>query len=172
MMDILEGERVILRPISEEDTADILRWRNSRHVMEHFIIREPLTEEMHKKWLREQVAAGHVEQYVIIVKESGHGIGSQYFQRINREDHSAEFGIFIGEKEELGKGYGREVLDLSLRHARDDMKLKRVSLRVLDDNDVAYRLYVSRGFKPKPGSAGTAGHEGINKKIIYMELEF
>ena len=171
-MDILEGDRIILRPITVEDTEDILRWRNSRHVMEHFIIREPLTEEMHKKWLREQVAAGTVEQYVIVVKESGRGIGSQYFQHINREEHTAEFGIFIGDKDELGKGYGREVLDLSLKHARDDMKLKSVSLRVIDDNDVAYKLYLSRGFKLKTGHTVMFDHEGVNKKILYMELEF
>lgn len=171
MMEKLESERIILRPITVEDTADILRWRNSPHVMEHFIIREPLTEEVHKRWLKEKVAGGETEQFIIVLKENGKGIGSQYYQHIDRNRLSAEFGIFIGEKDEIGKGYGPETLELAIKHARDDMGLKSIELRVIADNDAAYKLYSGRGFKVIPGSTEKKVYDGKETEILHMELK-
>lgn len=171
MMERLESKRIILRPITVEDTADILRWRNSPHVMEHFIIREPLTEEVHRDWLENKVAKGLSEQFIIIVKDSGKAIGSQYYQRIDREKKSAEFGIFIGEKEETGKGYGPEVLELAIEHARDDMGLKSIELRVIADNEAAYKLYSGHGFKVIPGSTEKKVYDGKETEILHMELK-
>ncbi|MBR6256383.1 MAG: GNAT family N-acetyltransferase [Lachnospiraceae bacterium] len=172
MMDRLESERILLRPITADDTADILRWRNAPHVMEHFIIRTPLTEQQHLNWLKEQVGKGYVEQFIIVVRESGRAIGSQYFHHIDREKKTAEFGIFIGEPDALGKGYGPEVLDLALRHAREKMGLKTVTLRVIADNEVACKLYSGRGFKLIPESTQTREYNGREEKIYHMELVF
>ena len=171
MMDRLESERIILRPITADDTADILRWRNSPHVMEHFIIREPLTEEVHKRWLKEKVAGGEAEQFIIILKENGKAIGTQYYQRIDKNRKSAEFGIFIGEKEEVGKGYGPEVLELAIRHAREDMGLKSIELRVIADNEAAYKLYSGHGFKILPEYTEIKEYNGQEAKILHMELK-
>ena len=170
MMGILESERIYLRPITAEDTADILRWRNSPHVMGHFIIREPLTEEVHRNWLKEQVGKGFVEQFIIIVKESGRAIGSQYFHHIDRKAATAEFGIFIGEEDELGKGYGADVLSLAIRHAREDMMLKTVTLRVLADNEAALRTYTGHGFVNLPQEAEKKVYDGKEETIYHMEL--
>lgn len=169
-MERLESERIILRPITADDTADILRWRNSPHVMDHFIIREPLTEEIHRRWLEEKVAKGLSEQFIIVLKENGKAIGTQYYQRIDREKLSAEFGIFIGEKDEMGKGYGPEVLELAIKHARDDMGLKSIELRVIADNEAAYKLYSGHGFKVIPGSTEKKVYDGKETEILHMEL--
>ena len=171
-MRLLESNRLYLRPVTADDTDDILRWRNADHVMEHFIIRTPLTRQAHEQWLKEQVGKGYVEQYVIIVKENGRGIGSQYFHHIDRERLTAEFGIFIGERDALEKGYGSEVLDLSLKHAREDMGLKSVTLRVIADNEVACKLYQGRGFVLCPELTQTVDHDGKEDKIYHMELKF
>ena len=148
----------------------IPRWRNAPHVMEHFIIRTPLTEGEHLNWLKDKVGKGFVEQFIIVLKESGRAIGSQYFHHIDRERKTAEFGIFIGETDVLGKGYGTEVLDLALKHARENMGLKTVTLRVIGDNEVAYKLYGSRGFKLIPESTQTREYDGREEKIYHMEL--
>ena len=172
MIKRLESNRLYLRPISADDTADVCRWRNAPHVMEHFIIRTPLTEEVHRQWLSEKVEKGLVEQYIIVVKDGGRAIGSQYFHHIDREKATAEFGIFIGEPDAVGKGYGPEVLDLSLKHAREDMGLKSVSLRVIAGNEVAYRMYTLRGFKIIPELTQIRDYEGREEKIYHMELKF
>ena len=58
------GEKVILRPITREDTPRIVRWRNTPSVVKNFIFREPFTEEMHNRWLDTKVASGEVIQYI------------------------------------------------------------------------------------------------------------
>ena len=42
-MRILEGKKIILRPITIEDTDLIVKWRNNQNVLKNFIFREHLT---------------------------------------------------------------------------------------------------------------------------------
>ena len=154
MTENIEGKNVILRPITAEDTDDVIRWRNSPAVMENFFVKTPLTREIHEQWLKEKVAAGFVEQFIIVLKDSGKAVGSQYFRDIDRSAGEAEFGIFIGEESARGRGVGGEVIDLALVHAYKDMGLARVTLRLREENEAAMRLYLSRGFKKIPGGDG------------------
>ena len=52
---VIYGERVLLRPITAEDTPLIVKWRNTESVRRNFIFREPFTAEMHENWLRTRV---------------------------------------------------------------------------------------------------------------------
>ena len=44
-MDKIYGERVYIRPITEEDTDLIIAWRNSDAVRPYFIYQKPFTRE-------------------------------------------------------------------------------------------------------------------------------
>ena len=57
---VIYGEKVMLRPITMEDTPLIVRWRNTESVRKNFIFRERFTEEMHNNWMRTKVASGEV----------------------------------------------------------------------------------------------------------------
>ena len=146
MRERIEGKRVYLRKMLPEDTALAVRWRNADCVREQFIFKDTVTEEMHINWYRTQVMTGRVVQYVIGIKESGEEIGSQYFKDIDNENHTAEYGIYIGVEEMLGKGYGSEVMELALNYARDDMGMKEIRLRALESNMRARRVYEKMGF--------------------------
>ena len=165
----IEGERVYLRRITEADTDKLLRWRNMRHVVEWFIYRAEVTRSDHEKWLAEQVGTGRVEQFIIGLKEDGREIGSQYFSHIDPEAESAEFGIFIGEADALGKNYGTEVLKLALEYAFREMRLKEVTLRALSHNERAIRSYENCGFTICPERTEEAVLDGIRRKIIFMK---
>ena len=114
---IIEGTRVQLLPISEDDTKNIVKWRN--HVRGQFLDRRLFTEESHNYWLHTMVETGKVAQFVIEVKGKDK-IGSVFLRDIDRKNKKAEFGIFIGEDRYQGKGYGTEaaelILQLSLIH--------------------------------------------------------
>ena len=51
-MDRIYGERVYIRPITEEDTDLIIKWRNSDAVRPYFIYQKPFTREGHLNWLK------------------------------------------------------------------------------------------------------------------------
>ncbi len=73
-------------------------------------------------------------------------IGNIGLSNINWHDRSAEVGIFIGEKQFWNQGYGREAMQLMLRHAFNTLNLNRVSLHVYETNPRGIRSYEHAGF--------------------------
>ncbi len=165
----IEGEHLYLRRITEADTDKVVRWRNMPHVVERFIYRAEVTRADHERWLAEQVGTGRVEQFIITLKDGDREIGSQYFTHIDPEAGNAEFGIFIGEQDALGKKYGTEVLQLAVKYAFEEMHLREVILRVLEDNEWAIRSYKSCGFVICPELTQEEVLDGVNRKIIFMK---
>ena len=104
--EVLDGQKVFLRPIQMEDTPLIVKWRNNKNVRNNFVFQETFTNEMHENWMRTKVATGDVVQYIIVAKEENLPIGSIFFRDIDLKNHSAEYGIFIGEDSARGNGYG------------------------------------------------------------------
>jgi len=146
----IDGGKILLRPISDSDTASIIKWRNSENVRSHFVFRVTLTEEMHRDWLETRVAAGEVVQFIIYSKDKCKDIGSVYLRDIRKEQGIAEYGIFIGEDDCRGLGYGCETCGLILNYSWDVLKLKSVFLRVFRDNTPAISSYSKNGFVPIP----------------------
>lgn len=65
---------------------------------------------------------------------------------IDREAKKAEFGIFIGEEEWLGRGIGEEAAKLILDYGFEELGLHKIKLRVLADNKRAIASYRKAGF--------------------------
>lgn len=157
--EVLTGEKVRLRPITEADTAQIVAWRNNPSVQQNFIFRETFTEEMHRGWLRSRVATGDVVQYIIEEKTTGAPVGSVYFRDLDKTHHSAEYGIFIGEDEARGKGYGSETARLFTEYGFRALGLNRISLRLLAENAQARKSYENAGFVT----------EGVFRDMVYLD---
>ena len=164
--DLIEGKKLDLRRMTAGDMESIVSWRNKPFVVEHFIYKKPVTADDHRKWIKEKIETGLVEQFVIVIKESGREVGSVYLQKIDHEKHSAEYGIFIGEEDVLGKGYGSEAMQLMLKYAEDCLGICTVDLRVLEDNAPAMHVYEKNGFKVVEENECSYTEDG--KKIIHM----
>ncbi len=171
MTDIIRiGDNIILRRMNSDDTDNIIRWRNSDIVMNHFIIRTPLTRPVHENWIKTKIETGQVEQFIITIKDSGKEIGSIYFKDIDHALKTAEFGIFIGEESELGKGYGYEAQKLALDYAFNEMNMETIILRVLSDNAAAINNYKKCGFIKMDDKSFVANIEGQEHEVIFMKL--
>lgn len=164
------GEKVILRPINIDDTKDIVRWRNNPAVKQNFIFRQDFTEEMHINWLNTKVKSGEVVQYIIEDKKTGMSVGSVYYRDVDRVNNSAEYGIFIGEDNIRGKGFGTEAAQLFVRFGLEILGLHRISLRVLDGNDIAYRSYIKAGFKQEGVFRDMVKLDGEYRDVIFMAI--
>lgn len=166
---IRTGDKIILRRMTIEDTANIVRWRNSDTVMKRFIIRTPMTPEIHENWIKTKVDTGLVEQFIITIKDGGKEIGSVYFKDIDKIRSTAEFGIFIGEEDEQHKGYGYETQRLALDYAFNTLGLRTITLRVLSDNQAAITNYEKCGFSKIEGSEFEAIIEGKPRTVLFMQ---
>lgn len=164
----IEGERVILRPITMEDTPLIVKWRNTDSVRQNFIYRGPFTAEGHTHWMNTRVAAGEVVQYMILERESGTPVGSVYFRDINPDYRSAEYGIFIGEAAGRGKGIGSETARLFTAFGFETLGLHRISLRLLSDNVRARKSYENAGFEVEGVFRDMVRLDGEYRDVIFM----
>ncbi len=140
---IIQGEKIKLIPMDEQDTKDVIRWRNN--VRDKFIYRELFTMESHTKWLNEVVRQGSAVQYIIDTKNDGR-VGSVFLRDIDKKNQKAEYGIFIGEIGAQGKGYGSEAAKLMTQYGFEDLKLHKIMLRVFSDNYKAIKSYEKAGF--------------------------
>ena len=63
----------------------------------------------------------------------------QHFKEVDFMHQRAEVGIFIGDEEDRGKGYGTAALGLLIGYAFDTLHLHSLMLRVFDYNERAIR---------------------------------
>ncbi len=166
------GAHVYLRPIEMEDTKRIVRWRNQERVRHNFLYQKPFTKEGHEEWMRTKVATGEVVQFIICEKESGRGVGSVYFRDIDMRHKKAEYGIFIGEADCAGKGWGTEVARLAVGYARDTLGLHKLMLRVFADNVGAVKSYQNAGFVQEAHLRDEFLQDGKYRDILLMAVIF
>lgn len=143
----LVGEKIYLRPITEEDTDDVLSWRNSKEVVDNFIYRNRITKEEHMDWLKNKVLKGSVHQFIICAIEDDEMLGSVYMQNFDEESKKAEWGLFLNGNRAHGRGVGTEVGNLILEYAFDSLGLHKLTSRVLAYNKPCVRMNEKLCFK-------------------------
>lgn len=137
---------IYLRPMTCEDTDNIVAWRNSDAVRKNFIYQELFTRESHENWIHNMVETGKVVQTIICELSNDKPLGSVYIRDIDRHHNKAEYGIFIGEPQARGRGIGTAAAKLMLRYCFEEEKLHRVFLRAFATNQQAIRSYEKAGF--------------------------
>ena len=162
-------KQIHLRLMEIEDTDQIVNWRNQDFVRKNFIYQDPFTKEGHLSWIRTQVEPGHVVQFIICLPE-GKEIGSVYFRDIDREAGTAEYGIFIGEEDALGSGYGTAAAKEALDYAFTKLHLRKVFLRFLADNVSAWKSYGRAGFRMTDREETVMTLQG-ERKVRFMEID-
>lgn len=167
---VLEGADIYLRLMDEGDTDRIIRWRNTEFVRRNFIYQKPFTRQGHMAWIREMIDTGKAVQFMICVKDTGKPVGSVYFRDIDHNHHKAEYGIFIGEREALGKGFGTQAAELMIRYGLEELKLHKVMLRVLAENFPARKSYEKAGFVQEAYLKDEVFLENQYKDVIYMAV--
>lgn len=168
MNDLIMGEHISLKPITYADTDLIVRWRNNDAVRQNFVYRETFTPQIHEKWMKTQVETGRVVQHIIQIKETGWPIGSVYFRDVDFVNHSAEFGIFIGENSARGKGFGREAVSIYCQYGFDSLGFHRIFLRVFTDNITAINSYKRAGFAEEGIARDLVLIDGVYRDMLFM----
>jgi RimJ/RimL family protein N-acetyltransferase len=77
------------------------------------------------------------------IKANMQPIGVCGLKNITNKD--CEYWGYIGEKVYWGKGIGRQIMDLMEKKAKE-IHLKSIWLKVLNDNERAYKLYQNTGY--------------------------
>ncbi len=165
------GELVSLRMITEDDTELVVDWRNNERVRDNFVFREHFTSKLHEDWLENKVFTGDVVQMIICVNaDNYHPVGSVYFRYTTPDKSEAEYGIFIGDDNAIGKGYGNETAVLAVRYAKEELGIKRLMLRAFKSNISAIKSYEHAGFTKYEDLPMVECSDGQKSDMILMEL--
>ena len=136
---------IFLRPITIGDTNNIVAWRNNSRVKNNFIYQTSLTETIHLQWIKNMIDTGKAVQFIIVNQQIG-DIGTVYLRDIDYENKKAEYGIFIGNDDAVGRGYGTTACKLMCQYGFETLKLHKIFLRVFPTNYQAIRSYEKVGF--------------------------
>ena len=80
------------------------------------------------------------------VDESGI-VGHMIMRYTDDNKHTIRFGFVIVDDRKRGRGYGKRMLEAAVSYALDNFGVKRITLGVFNNNDAAYRCYLSAGFR-------------------------
>ena len=119
-MEKIMGKSVYLRPITEEDTDDIIRWRNSEAVRPYFIYQQPFTKEGHINWLKNMIYSGKGYQFIVCMIEDDKPIGSTFLRDYDKEHNKIEYGMFLGSD--------------TVNYAFEELDVHKIFSRILADN--------------------------------------
>lgn len=159
---MLKGQRVILRPMRQEDVArqyefiqDIEMFgldSDQPHVM-------PLerAQSFYDKSVRDET-----DQVEFAIEADGQYIGLCNLRWVNNRHGIVELGIFIGDRDYWGQGYGREVVNLLQYYAFHYLGVRRIQLSTNAKNERAIRCYLACGFV----------EEGRPRKAVWIEGEY
>jgi RimJ/RimL family protein N-acetyltransferase len=172
-MTLISGRACRLRPLSRDDLAHSVKWRNDPAVRDAVIgYRFPVTDKMEEGWYDRVLADQGARRATFAIEDGADGalVGFVHLTDIDWPCRSAHFGIVIGETDRQGRGIGGEATALAVRYGFDTLNLARIELRVLDDNVRARRIYSKLGFVEE-GRLRRAGFvNGAPADVIVMGL--
>jgi diamine N-acetyltransferase len=142
------GELVALGPLRRDLVPLYYRWINDFEVTRNLAVSMyPRTLEAQEDWYDRNARDAREAIFTIYERSTMRPIGNTSLDHIDPVDRCAEFGIFIGEKDVWGKGYGTEVASLMLEYGFTALSLHNIQLQVLSINERGFRAYKRAGFR-------------------------
>jgi RimJ/RimL family protein N-acetyltransferase len=148
---MLKGKSVLLRPFRRSDISYFLKWFNDPEIVQYLDMYLPMTEMSEEKFI-EELGTTRARSDVLFVIEVTDGdlntpIGNCGLHQINSKDHSAIFGIIIGDKDYWSKGYGVEAARLLINYGFQQLNLHRISSSAIAFNERSIKLHKKLGFR-------------------------
>ena len=162
----LVGDRIYLSPkgVSEEEAEKFTEWMNDFQVSDYTGRSSKITTLVNEKeWLEDSAKNSNNNRNFAIVELNTNKligvIGLENFYWVTR---NAELGIFIGDPDYRGNGYGTEAIKLILEFGFKYLNLHSIRLSLLDVNERAHKCYLKCGFKDT----------GITRDAIFLNGKY
>ena len=144
----LLGDDLYLSPVSADDAETYVRWLNDFRVTDGIGgSARTMTVKTEREWLENALSNQTDHIFAIIKKSDDKLIGNCSIYNIHTPSMNAEVGLFIGEAENRGKGYGAQALRLLLSYGFFYLNLHNIMLKVFSFNKAAIGMYTKVGFK-------------------------
>ena len=123
-----------------------------------------------KRWLEKDLEDASAGFHVFSIRTLADDklVGGTDLEIVSWNGRDSFVGIFIGDRENWGKGYGTDAMQVLLRYAFTELNLWRVSLGVFEYNPRAIRSYEKAGFQHEGRERKHLNHEGQRWDIFIM----
>jgi len=168
----MKTEPVFLRALEMADLDRTLRWHNDPVLYETLGgAFRPVSRAVEREWLRRKRAptAQEINLAVCAAKGRRH-VGNIYLRNLDWVARYGELHLFIGDRSDRGKGYGRSAVRQMADLAFRTLGLRRLYLRVLADNAAAIKTYEKCGFVVEGRLRRHAFKGGRFKDMLVMGL--
>lgn len=167
---LIIGEVVALRPQHRGLSPLVHRWLNDAAVAAPLgASLHPLSAEAAARLYDDSEAADDQLWFAVYERVSLRPLGITGLRDIDHRHRTAEFVIFLGEKQYWGKGYGAETARLMLEYGFERLGLHSIMLKVYAFNVRGIRAYRRAGFR-EIGRRRAAHHVAGNvHDVILMD---
>ena len=166
----LVGQRLYLSPFDADDVKIYTKWAhwmNEQTVAANYgDPNNPVSLASAKKTL--EGLAGH--RFAMVLLDGDVCIGHVSLHDLDHLNRHAFIGIFIGEEEHRGKGYGAEAMRLVLDYGFKTMNLHSIMLSVHADNAAAIACYKKVGFREAGRRRDWKFKDGNYIDVLYMDI--
>ncbi len=163
------GEKCYLSPINVEDYEKYTAWVNDMEVAVGLVFSSSLINPNMEKEILERLSKSN-NNFAIVDKEKDELIGNIGFPKIDQINRIGELGIFIGNKDYWGQGYGVDAINLLLDFGFNILNLHNIYLRVYDFNKPAIKAYKKLGFKDAGRIRGAKQIAGKRYDEVLMDI--
>ncbi|MEA4824314.1 MAG: GNAT family protein [Clostridiaceae bacterium] len=163
------GERIYLSPMNTDDAEIYTKWLNDYEVMRCLGgYGKSYSLSAERAALEKLSAEG--QNFSIIRASDDTLLGSVSLMDVDQRARKATLGIFIGEAENRGKGYGAEAIRLITGYGFNTLNLHNIMLVVHADNARAIACYQKVGFREFGRRTDACFKDGKYIDEVYMEI--
>lgn len=151
---LLKGEKVFLIPIKEDEKDLFFDLAMTSYGSQFWYDDERKKNRSKKKFFKDwhegyfDMSKPELGQcFWIVVKNKK--IGMINYNAINHNKKEVELDIIIGEKENIGKGYGTDALKTLIKYIFENFAIKKIWLEGRSNNHRAIKAYQKAGFKKR-----------------------
>ena len=125
-----------------------------------------------KNFVKEKQISKKEFLYGIFIKENSHltHIGNIKIDPVNKRHGLGEYGIMMGDSDEWGKGYAKEASEIVIDHCFRELRLRKITLGVVEDNSAALNLYKKLGFSTEGVYRDHGYYDGKLCNLIRMAI--
>ena len=165
MSALFTSERIRLTPINNDDLPQFAKWLSNfglqRLVNPGMSMPHDVDDLLNPEgWFQASLKEEKSRVFAVRTLDNDVFIGTSALVNLNMFTHSAEIGINLANPDYRSKGYGGEVMSLTMRYGFEQFNLNRIYLRVMDFNPGAIRLYEKLGFEHEVREREVFFHDG------------
>ena len=169
---MFSGEKVRLREYRREDVKTAQRFMNDSEIMKFLRPNVPYLYKLEdeQKWFERVSSTNDTYTFAIETLNDNRYIGGCGVEKVDWKNSVVTVGIFIGDKDYWGKGYGTDAMKILIRFIFEQMNINKVNLHVYSFNERAMKSYKKCGFVKEGALRQELYKDGKYHDIVVMGL--